>query len=339
MFTVAHLLKRSMHVLLLFAVFFVAGVLVWQGVTAAGVPDPTSATISPEAAILYTAVLVFREGLESILVLAAITASFMGANQTYRGPVATGAGLGFLATIATWFIAIAILSEVNAPTLDIQAATGLLAIIVLLIVMNWFFHRIYWTGWISLQNRQRRELVAQAQGNRGVTVFRGLALLGFASVYREGFEVVLFLQSIRLQVGSNIVLMGAALGLVLTLTVGVLTFIAHHRLPYKRMLVVTGIMLGFVLLVMVGEEIQEMQLASWITTTPVPLPIPDWMGVWFGISPNLENLVGQFLAALLVLGSYFGAQYLQVWRPLRRGETPAEQPTEPPTAPASSDTF
>jgi len=198
------------------------------------------------------------------------------------------------------------------------------------------FHRVYWTGWISFHNRHRRELLAQSNSpqSRAFGVLPGLLLLGFASVYREGFEVVLFLQSIRLQVGSGVVLTGVALGLTFTLIVGVLTFVAHHRLPYKSMLVMTGIMLGFVLLVMVGEEIQEMQQASWIGTTPVPLPIPEWMGIWFAVFPNLENLVAIAFAALLVIGSYLGAEYLRVWRPRNRGETPAQRPTEPPTVPS-----
>lgn len=330
---IALVFKRLAKGVLLFAGLIIAGVLVWQGITASGNPDPTAAHISQGAAILHTAILVFREGLECILVIAAITASFMGTNQPYRNSVAAGGALGFLATIATWFIAIAVLSQINAPALDIQAATGLLAIVVLLVIMNWFFHNIYWTGWISLQNRQRRALVTQGNtdGERIGKVLRGLALLGFASVYREGFEVVLFLQSIRLQVGSTTVLTGAALGLAFTLVVGALTFIAHHRLPYKQMLVFTGIMLGVVMVVMVGESIQEMQLAAWIGTTPVRLPIPEWMGTWFAIFPNVESLAAQFLAALLVIGSYFGAEYLRVWRPRNRGQTPAQRPTAPPT--------
>ena len=332
----SHSLKRVLQGIVLVGSLVIAAVLIWEGITAAGAPDPTAAHIGPGAAILDTAVLVFREGLECILVLAAITASFVGANESYRRPVATGAGLAILATVGTWFIAIAILSRIEAPALDIQAATGLLAIAVLLIVMNWFFHRIYWTGWITLQNRRRRELVTQASasGSGASNIFRGLALLGFASVYREGFEIVLFLQSLRLQVGSEIVLVGVTLGAIFTLIVGGLTFMAHHRLPYKRMLVLTGIMLGVVLVVMVGENIQEMQLAGWIGTTPVPLPIPDWMGLWFATFPNVETLAAQVLAALLVIGSYFGARYLRVWRPRRRGETPAQRPSEPPTVPA-----
>lgn len=310
----------------------VVSVLVWQGITASGNPDPTVSHLDHNAAILDTGILVFREGLECILVLAAITASMMGSNQPYRRPIAAGAGLGLLATVATWFVAIAVLSQINAPALALQAATGLLAIAVLLVIMNWFFHKIYWTGWISFHNRRKKRLMkSAAEGERSRTTW-GLILLGLTAMYREGFEVVLFLQSIRLQVGSTVVLQGVGIGLALTAIVGALTFVAHHRLPYKKMLVLTGVMLGAVLIVMVGEEVQEMQLAGWLTTTNLPLPIPDWVGLWFALFPNVEGLVAQLLAAIFVLGSYFLAEYLKVRRPRKRGELPAQRPASAPAA-------
>src|SRR5213078_393646 len=95
----------------------------------------------------------------------------------------------------------------------------------------------------------------------------GLVLLGFTSLYREGFEVVLFLQSYYLRLGGGVVLKGALLGIVLTGLVAILTFVLQQRLPYRKMLITTGILLGMVLLVMVGEQAQEMQLAHWIATT------------------------------------------------------------------------
>jgi high-affinity iron transporter len=76
------------------------------------------------------------------------------------------------------------------------------------------------------------------------------------------------------------------------------------------MLVLTGIMLGGVLLVMVGEQVQEMQQAGWCSTTSVELAIPGWMGTWFALFPNVEGLVSQALAAIFVIGSYFAARYV-----------------------------
>jgi len=255
-------------------------------------------------------VLVFREGLECILVLAAITATMGTSSEDHRGPVAFGAAAAFLASLLTWWIAIGLIDDLTekVSALNLQAATGLLAIVVLLVVMNWFFHKVYWTGWISMHSRRKQQLMKESSPAK---LWLGLALLGFSSVYREGFEVVLFLQSYRLKLGTTAVIWGVAMGFALTLLVGALTFVAHRRLPYRRMLVLTGVMLGLVMLVMVGEQAQEMQLANWLPTTPIASLshlIPDWMGLWFAVFPTAETLAAQALAGALVIGSYFLAR-------------------------------
>ena len=297
------------------AVLVVTGIMVWQGVTAGGAPDPTKPATSPLTALFDIGVLVFREGLECILVLSSIMAGMNGANRYQRSPIAWGAAVGGVATVLTWLVAIGIVGSLSESVgaLNLQAGTGLLAVVVLIVIMNWFFHKVYWGGWITLHNRRKKELVNEAA--EGVSsrarLFWGLGLLGFSSLYREGFEVVLFLQTYRLQMGDRIVLSGAALGLVLTAIVAVLTFLAHRRLPYRKMLVLTGVMLGGVLLLMVGEQAQEMQLAHWIPTTKIPWLtsiMPDWTGVWFSIFPTVETLAAQALAAALVIGSYFAAR-------------------------------
>lgn len=326
--------KRNWQYTLFFLLVVVVAALVWQGVTAGGVPDPTKSNIGRGAAILDTGILVFREGLEAILVLSALTASLVRSHKSYWKPISTGTGLGFVATLITWFVVVGLISLIgtSAPEADIQAGTGLLAIVVLLIVMNWFFHRIYWTGWIQFHNRKKRQIIDTFEAESDATIgsttsprsekaksiaMKGLILLGFTSLYREGFEVDLFLQNIRMQVGSEIVGIGAAIGLILTLLVAVLTFLAHHKLPYKKMLVFTGVMLGVVLLVMVGEQIQEMQQAGWIGTTSIAVQFPDWMGLWLSVFNNVQTIVAQGFAALFVIGSYFAAQYVRVIKPKR----------------------
>ena len=293
--------------------------LSWKAITApAGVPDPTApgTHLSHGAIVIDSALLVFREGLEAVLVLAAFTASFVGTNRALRKPVAGGASVALGASVVTWFIAIWIIGALGGPGLDIQAATGLLAVAVLLVVMNWFFHKVYWTGWIAAHNRRRRELQGTPGGHRRLLL--GLALLGFTAVYREGFEIVLFLQNLRLTAGSTTVLEGVAVGLALTVAVGAATFFFQHRLPYRRMLVATGVLLGFVLLVMVGESVQELQLAGWLPTHALGVTFPGWMGLWLAFFPTVEGVVAQILAVSLVAGSYFLAEEIRVRRPRRR---------------------
>jgi high-affinity iron transporter len=319
-----------------------AGVLLllWSAISAhGGTPDPTadSQQLSHGAVVVDSGLLVFREGLETILVLAALTASMVGASAIYRKPVALGAGFGFGAGVVTWFAAVWILGQLGGGGLAVQAATGLLAVIVLLVVMNWFFHKVYWTGWIASHNRRRRRILEGVGVDPRRATLIGLVALGLTSVYRESFEVVLFLQNLRLGYGSGVVLEGVAIGLALTAAVGVLTFVVQRKLHYKKMLILTGAMLGVVLIVMVGESIQEMQLAGWLPTTTLPLAIPGWVGLWFAVFPTLEGLVAQLLAAALVIGSYYGAEYVRVRRPKARGEAPAVRAGAPgPVAPGAA---
>ncbi|HTT21022.1 MAG TPA: FTR1 family protein [Candidatus Sulfotelmatobacter sp.] len=269
---------------------------------------------------LEIATLVLREGLECVLVLATVTAGLQGANQAHRLSIGLGAGIGFAATFVTWRLAVCLLNDIGrlGSALALQAATGLLAIAVLLVVMNWFLHKFYWTGWISLHQRKKQHLLRAAQNGGGPWgVCGGMALLGFTSLYREGFEVVLFLQSYRLKLGSEPVVRGVTLGMLASGIVAAVTFLAHRHLPYRRMLIVTGVMLAIVLLVMVGEEAQEMQLAGWIPTTTISClasATPSWMNFWFSVIPTRETLGAQALAGLLVFGSYIGARFSPEWR-------------------------
>jgi high-affinity iron transporter len=123
-----------------------------------------------------------------------------------------------------------------------------------------------------------------------------------------------------------------AIGLGFTLIVGFLTFRAHRKLPYKKMLVLTGATIGFVLVVMVGESAQELQLAGWIPTTNLGVTFPGWMGTWLAVFPTVETLGAQLLAATAVVGSYVMAEHVRVRKPLRRGETPAARPEAAPEA-------
>jgi high-affinity iron transporter len=299
----------------------ISALLIWQGVTAAGTPDPTVAHTSPLVAVLDIAALVFREGLECMLVLTAVTASLRGSNQTYRQPITVGAFLGGLATLGTWFVAMAIVNSLlgSVSALALQAWTGLLAIVVLLVVMNWFFHKVYWTGWITFQNKQKKKALSSSK----YYMLWGLGVLGFTSIYREGFEIVLFLQSYRLQLGGSVVFYGAMLGFVLSGTLAVLNFVFNRRLPYKRMLVWTGALLAVVLFIMVGEQMFEFQQASMIGTHEISWLawVPGWAGTWLSIFPNWETVLAQGVAMVAVVGCYYFSRFRAVLLPKKLGLT------------------
>jgi high-affinity iron transporter len=160
-------------------------------------------------------------------------------------------------------------------------------------------------------------------------------MLGFTSVYREGFEVVLFLQNLQIRAGTAAVVEGVLIGLGGTAVVGVLTFVLQRRLPYKRMLIVTGVMIGFVLVVMIGGTAATFQDLGWLPKHDLGIAIPSWAGRWFEVYPTVETIAVQVIAGLFVVGSYFAAEHMKVRRPVRRGERPAMR-TELPPRPAAS---
>ncbi|MBK8295082.1 MAG: FTR1 family protein [Solirubrobacterales bacterium] len=309
--------------------FLVVSGLVYLMATAdTGPTDPTEVAGSQSNAtvVFNSAIIVFREGLEAVLIFAAVIASFLGANKMRRRPVVAGAVAAFGAAIVTWFIAQAILSVASPLGMKLEAITGFIAIVVLLIVLNWFVHTVYWSQWIGRHHRRRRELLLGAGG--GVTI--GLFALGFTSVYREGFETVLFLQTLQLQAGTATVLKGVAIGLAGTAVVGVITFWLHRKLPYKKMLILTGILVGVVLVVMTGGTALTFTELGWLPSHPTPFTVPAWMGSWFEIYGVWETLAAQVLAGAFVVGSYYLAEYMKVKRPVKRGEQPAVRAGEVP---------
>lgn len=268
--------------------------------------------IAPAAVITNASLIVFREGLEAVVILAALMASMVGAYSAYRRPMILGVVVALVATAITWWIAQRVLLAFSSFGERLEAVVSLIAVGVLLLITNWFFHRVYWKDWLKGFHQRKKEILGGAMSGLLSGQAIGFILLGFSSVYREGFETVLFLQALVLEAGLIVVLEGVALGLLGVMLVGIATFGLQNRLPYKKMLVVTGVLIGGVLLVLVGNTIHTMQAVGWLPITPLgSATLPYWLGPWFGIYPTWETLGGQVAAAAFVIGSYYLAEHQQ----------------------------
>ena len=272
----------------------------------------TGSNTSNGTVITNAALIVFREGLEAILIIAAITASMIGARKYLRKPVYRGALLAIPASILSYAAMVALLGSFAKYGEKVEAIVGLMAIAVLLVVLNWFLHKVYWTEWIATHRKKTKELTAAVgvgAAAGGATVF-GLYALGFESVFREGMETVLFLQALQLAAGTGPVLIGVLIGLTAMGIVGFLTFKLESKLPYKKLLIVTGVLIAFVLFTMVGTTVRVMQGVGWLPIHPIDLEIPLWMGNWLGIYPSWETIGAQVFAMAFVIGSYFAAGWV-----------------------------
>ena len=184
-----------------------------------------------------SAIIVFREGLEAVLILAALMASLVGAQRHFRKPMFAGVGLALVASAVTWIVAQTVLTSLARYGEKLEAMVSLMAIAVLLLILNWFYHRVYWQENLQSLHKKKRHVLAGAGLSLATAQVVGLVLLGFTSVYREGFETVLFLQAMTLEAGAVTVLEGAAIGLLAVVGVFVLVVALERKLPHKKMLV------------------------------------------------------------------------------------------------------
>ena len=176
----------------------------------------------------------------------------------------------------------------------LEAIVSLVAIAVLLLILNWFFHRVYWNDHLaSLHGRKKRDPQRRRPlGRRGAARRpRDARLHGRLP---RGLRDGPLPAGARARCGR-----GAASprawrsALVGVAAVGVLTIALQRKLPHRRMLELTGLLILCVLVVMVGKTVQVCQVVGWLPVHPIgELRLPYWAGLWFGVFPTWEGVVG-----------------------------------------------
>jgi high-affinity iron transporter len=119
------------------------------------------------------------------LILAAITASMVGVMARRRRSVLIGAMIGLVLSIVTWGVAQLVLGQLGRYGEKLEAVVGVIAIVVLLYVMNWFFHKVYWTDHIRKFHNRRRKLVGETDEED-----ESGARIGFWSAQAFGFALL-----------------------------------------------------------------------------------------------------------------------------------------------------
>lgn len=286
--------------------------------------------LSPMAATISAILIVAREGLEAVVILAALLAGLRGAeNAGIRRRIGVGAWLALAASAALFAVSRTLLQGLSRYGETLEAVISIIAVVILLMVTNWVFHKYYWTGW----NARLRELSKAAQSKRA-TRWENLALVGvgFMTIFREGFETTLFMQSLILEAGMRAVLIGLAIGGLLIGALGFAVFAIGAKLPYRKMLVVTGVLVIFVLFTFLGSTVRLFQTVGWLPVHPIPgFELPTWMGVWLGLYPTWEGILIPFGAF-----AYVGGMWLWVKFTAARAQQAEMQALKASAAPAEA---
>ena len=259
------------------------------------------ADMSPTAAAINAGSIVLREGLEGLLVLVAILAGLRGEiNARRRKLMWVGIAASGVATLITYLLSQTLLTSLRSYGEVIAAVTGMLAIVILLLITNWLFHQIYWKQWVT---------TLKAQASEGESTWQ-LVAAGFLLGYREGFETVLFLQSLLLEAGGKTVGTGVGVGLFILIALGFAALKLGLKLPYYNILLATAMLIGVVLVTFIGGTVRAAQTLGWIPVHKIfNASWPHWLGQWLGLYNSWETVIAQFAAAALVLGTWGWSRY------------------------------
>jgi len=244
-------------------------------------------------------VILLREGLEALLVIAALAAYLAKSGAQDRLPALySGAGAAVVASlVAAWAFAAFNNGEHN----DImEAAVILAAAALMLYVSGWLLVRQDPRAWQSYLQERAGAALAKRTGF-------AVAMLAFLAVFREGAETVLFINALANTAG------GWTMALISGLLVGALGLVVlfvfvnalARRLPLRPLFIVTSAFLFVMALRFIGAAIQEMQEQLLVPYDPVASA--SWLTA-IGFNPTWEALTAQGAVMVLAIATFL------IWR-------------------------
>ncbi|HEX8067282.1 MAG TPA: FTR1 family protein [Thermoleophilaceae bacterium] len=269
---------------------------------------------APAVAFAFSFTILFREGVEAVLILALLLGSLeAGRASDFRRPLGLGALAAVAATGVTWLLATVVVDIAPLERELLEAVTALLAVGVLVLVSFWLVSRLEQRHWVEFM----RARVSGAIAAGSALAFAGL---GFTAVYREGFETVLFYQALTLFAEGLVlwVVLGAVAGAIALAAVGHAVIRLGRRVPLKPLLVTGASILLLLSVAFAGNAVRSLQEGDWIGVTPIAgdwARLPVFLAELTGIHPTREGLVTQ---ATLIAIYALGALWVFAWRPVRR---------------------
>jgi high-affinity iron transporter len=278
---------------------------------------------APMLAAISAFIILFREGFEAVLVIAAIL-GYLEASRSghYRGAVLRGVAGAAIATVVTFVVAGFVFSLAPVERELLEAGTALLAVVVLFYVSFWLVSRLEQRRWMEF-------VKAKVWAAAGTGSSLALAGVGFTAVYREGFETVLFYQALlSFAEGLELwVAAGTAVAAILLGAVGWLIFRAGKRLPVKAFMTTAVVMVMALSVAFIGNAVRALQEAAMIPVTflaGVPR-LPIFLAELTGWHPTSQTLLAQ---AALTLVYVAGAAWTFVVLPRRQRRYAPPRPSE-----------
>ncbi len=249
--------------------------------------------------------LIFREGLEAVLLLAVLLGYLESTKHgRLKGPILYGVAAGGAATVITFFALDAFLSVLPWSEEVIEAVVGICAVVMSFVVSIWLLARLEQRRWLEFL--RARVWTAVSAGSAG-----SLALIGFTAVYRQGFETALYLRAMTsFDVGlAGWVSAGAAAGAVVLGGLAFAVFRYGRKLPIQLLLTVAVVLVMLTSIAFLGNAVASLQdgaVLDFHRLTQWPR-LPIFLAQTTGYRPTVETITAQVALAVvyLLVGVYF----------------------------------
>jgi high-affinity iron transporter len=256
----------------------------------------SSSQMSPAAAFAGSFIILLREGVEAILVLAAIMTALI---KTGRREAMKFIHMGWIGAIvlgvATWWIAENLIEISGASREMTEGIAALFAAVILLYVGFWLHNASHSKRWKKYVEHK----VDNAMESSTLWV---LGIVTFVAVYREMFETVLFYQAMWVQIDTAGSEEGFLLGIVAAIVLlVVLAFVIMRvgtRLPIKQFFQINAVLLFLLAVIFSGQGIAALQEAGVIATSILDIPSVELLGIY----PTLQSLGLQLFVLLIGIG-------------------------------------
>lgn len=259
---------------------------------AAGKVNPFTAFVT--SAFGQAFIILLREGLEAILVVAASIAYLIKTGNKsmtryiYFGVAAGLAASGILAVVFN------ALFGGSGPQQEItEGVVALIAMLMLLYTSNWMLSRSSEHAWNAYI--KDKTVAAVSKGS-----LLSLAMLSFLAVFREGAETVIFYQAIFSMVSSSTsgIWWGAACAAVVLVIVFLLIRCTSVNMPIRPFFIVTSVFMAVLVVIFAGGGVHALIEGDAVNGTYLKgVPTSDWLGLY----PYAETIAAQAAAAIVVI--------------------------------------
>ncbi|MCO6498524.1 MAG: FTR1 family protein [Chitinophagaceae bacterium] len=247
--------------------------------------------------------IMLREALEAFLVLAVVLALIKSSGVRKAIPWLHGGWItAVLLGAAGWFLSDYIIQFGGKNREIMEGLISLVAVVVLLLAGYWLHSNSTAKKWKGFVEDKVGHFLQKEK-------MFGLAAFSFMVVFREAFEVILFLQAVKLEAAPG---NQSAIGLGVLAAFALIGIIAYFfskyskRIPIRQLFVYSSWIIVFLAVILIGKGIHGLQESGWVSVTS----ISSFFRVdWLGIYPTVQTILAQVCLLAVILGTYYYSNY------------------------------